>query len=394
METCDVLIAGGGPAGSTCAWALRQAGLDVVVADSAIFPRDKVCAGWITPQVVTDLQLDVEEYRDGRTYQPFMGFRVGVIGHRGDVDAAYDHPVSYGIRRCEFDEYLLQRSGARLRLGTPVSNIHREGRLWTVGDNLTTPMLVGAGGHFCPVARLLNRLNPDAALVVAQEAEFAIDPGDASSFSAEPERPELYFSRALNGYGWCVRKQNYLNVGFGHLDRHRLPSATAAFTAFLETEGKIPHHLSCRWKGHAYLLAGPPRRRIVDNGLLLIGDAAGLAYPQSGEGIRTAVESGLMAAATILEARGRYNRAQLEPYERRIRQRFGIGRTSSAVPQLLPRQLVRTMGPWLLRTPWFVRRVLVDRWFLHAQEPALCVSDTAFGKPAIGSRTVVRSVRL
>ncbi len=56
METCDVLIAGGGPAGSTCAWALRQAGLDVIVADKAIFPRDKVCAGWITPQVVTDLR--------------------------------------------------------------------------------------------------------------------------------------------------------------------------------------------------------------------------------------------------------------------------------------------------------------------------------------------------
>ncbi|HWF84283.1 MAG TPA: NAD(P)/FAD-dependent oxidoreductase [Vicinamibacterales bacterium] len=384
METCDVLIAGGGPAGSTCAWALCQAGLDVVVADKAIFPRDKVCAGWITPQVVADLQLDVEEYRDGRTYQPFMGFRVGVVGHRGDVDAAYDHPVSYGIRRCEFDEYLLQRSGARLRLGAPVSKIRREGRLWTVGDNLTTPMLVGAGGHFCPVARLLNGSNPDAALVVAQETEFAIDPGDASSFSAEAERPELYFSRALNGYGWCVRKQNYLNVGFGHLDRRTLPRATAEFAAFLETERKIPRHLSCRWKGHAYLLSGPPRRQIVDDGLLLIGDAAGLAYPQSGEGIRTAVESGLIAAATILEARGRYNSAHLESYERRVRQRFGIGPASGAASQLLPRRLVRMMGPWLLRTPWFVRHVLVDRWFLHARESALSPAFATAGSSPQG----------
>ena len=52
MTACDVLIVGGGPAGSTCAWKLRRPGLDVVVWDRQTFPRDKVCAGWITPQVV------------------------------------------------------------------------------------------------------------------------------------------------------------------------------------------------------------------------------------------------------------------------------------------------------------------------------------------------------
>ena len=52
MDRCDVLIVGGGPAGSSCAWRLVTAGLDVVVVDKANFPRDKVCAGWITPAVV------------------------------------------------------------------------------------------------------------------------------------------------------------------------------------------------------------------------------------------------------------------------------------------------------------------------------------------------------
>ena len=70
MENCDALIVGGGPAGSTCARKLRQAGLDVTVLDSSSFPRDKVCAGWITTQVVDDLGLDVDEYRVGRTFQP------------------------------------------------------------------------------------------------------------------------------------------------------------------------------------------------------------------------------------------------------------------------------------------------------------------------------------
>ena len=54
MDACEVLIVGGGPAGSACAWALRNRGCDVVVMDKATFPRDKVCAGWITPAVLDE----------------------------------------------------------------------------------------------------------------------------------------------------------------------------------------------------------------------------------------------------------------------------------------------------------------------------------------------------
>ena len=61
-ETCDVLIVGGGPAGSTCARTLQRAGLDVLIMDKSVFPRDKVCAGWITPQVVQELDFDVEDW--------------------------------------------------------------------------------------------------------------------------------------------------------------------------------------------------------------------------------------------------------------------------------------------------------------------------------------------
>ena len=127
MDTCDVLIVGGGPAGSACAWALHRAGLDVVVMDRATFPRDKVCAGWITPQVVDALRLDTNEYRQGRTFQPFAGFRVGLVGADRTVETRYDTAVSFGIRRCEFDEYLLRRSGARLTLGAPAAAIVRDG---------------------------------------------------------------------------------------------------------------------------------------------------------------------------------------------------------------------------------------------------------------------------
>jgi menaquinone-9 beta-reductase len=105
-----------------------------------------------------------------------------------------------------------------------------------------------------------------------------------------------------------------------------------------------------------------------------VGDAAGLAYPQSGEGIRPAIESGLIAASTIVQAQSRYGRSQLRPYEDQLRKRFGIGRGSSVVSQVLLQRLAPMVGPILLRTPLFVRHVLLNRWFLHAHEPALAVS--------------------
>src|SRR5438034_8817232 len=99
METCDCLIVGGGPAGSSCARALAAAGFDVIVLDKAEFPRDKVCAGWITPAVVDELQIDLDDFQRGRTLQPITGFRTSLIDGP-QIDTTYDRVVSYGIRRC------------------------------------------------------------------------------------------------------------------------------------------------------------------------------------------------------------------------------------------------------------------------------------------------------
>jgi geranylgeranyl reductase family protein len=372
MITCDVLIVGGGPAGSTCAWKLRQAGFDAVVLDRAIFPREKVCGGWITPQVVADLRLDVEDYRRGRIFQPITGFRTGTIGGRREIETSYKSSVSFGIRRREFDDYLLRRSGATVKSGTPIETIRREDERWIVNEAIAAPMLVGAGGHFCPVARLLNRdfdAAADAPLVVAQEVEFAVD--SSAAYTTAPEMPELYFCPDLKGYGWCFRKGNYINIGFGRADRHSLPKATAEFIAFLEDRNKIPRLASWRWRGHAYLLHDDIHRRVVDNGVLLVGDAAGLAYPQSGEGIRPAIESGLLAAEVIADTHGRYTRDRLDCYETRLRARFGTSRGARAVSSIVSAWTWTSLTTTLLGMPGFVRHMVLDRWFLHAHEAPL-----------------------
>jgi flavin-dependent dehydrogenase len=371
LERCDILIAGGGPAGSSCAWKLRRAGVDVVVMDKATFPRDKVCAGWITPQVVEDLEIDIGDYRRSRTFQPITGFRVGLIGANDAIEVTYDSPVSFGIRRCEFDHYLLERSKARLMLGQSASTIRRDGTEWIVNDTISTKMLVGAGGHFCPVARSMKAGTPSASVIAAQEVEFAIDPDDGDAFAIDEEVPELYFCQDLKGYGWCFRKQGYMNVGFGRLDSHGLPKRTSEFVEFLKQTRRIPADGEWRWRGHAYLLAGETGRNPIDEGVMLIGDAAGLAYPQSGEGIRPAIESGLMAASTIVRAAGTYTRHRLEPYAAALSERFGSSQVSRLLSDVIPHGVSIAIARRLLNSPWFVRHLVIDRWFLHAQQPAL-----------------------
>jgi flavin-dependent dehydrogenase len=375
MIHADVIVVGGGPAGSSCAWRLHRAGLDVVIWDRATFPRDKVCAGWITPQAVADLELDLDAYAAGRTLQPITGFRVGVIGRPHSRCVDYGRVVSYGIRRCEFDDYLLRRSGARLVLGTPVSGLRRASGAWIVNDRASAPVLVGAGGHWCPVARLLNPRARRGAVVVAQEAEVPLEPADRDGRSTAGATPELYFCDDFKGYGWVFRKQGYVNVGIGSLDPRARPAATAAFVDDLQARGvAAPTFPTSRWRGHAYRLSQPRSGRASGDGLLLAGDAIGLAYPQSGEGIRPAIESGLLAAETILEARADYSSARLAVYERRLASRFGDGHLPGSLSaRLMPDRAVPWIGARLLTLPWFVRRVVLDRWFLRAAEPALSV---------------------
>ena len=120
-----------------------------------------------------------------------------------------------------------------------------------------------------------------------------------------------------------------------------------------------------------YILYGHTCRTLFDDGVLLIGDAAGLAYPESGEGIRPAVESGLMAAQVIEGARADYRRANLRQYADRLTRRFGRRAPRTPTPGLLPARLKQRIAASLLATHWFSRHVLLDGWFLRARLPAL-----------------------
>jgi flavin-dependent dehydrogenase len=358
MTRCDALIVGGGPAGSTCARLLRSAEWDVRVVDRARFPRDKVCAGWLTPEVFPLLDLTPDEYRaTGLTLQAFTGFRTGLIGDRRLVATDYPQTVSYAIRRCEFDDFLLRRANVPVDQ-INVTSIARSGDGWIVNETIETRVLIGAGGHFCPVSRHLRGGRDTSEPVVAKEAEVKLD-GRATRVAEQT--PELFFCRDLEGYAWVVRKGDYVNVGLGRRDKNDFGDHLDAFARYLEDTGVLAGASSLKFHGHAYLAEGTGPRPIVDDGVLLIGDAVGLAYPESGEGIKPAIESGRLAAETLIASGGRARRADLRPYEDALR------RSHPPAPHAPgPLHGVKTaLGRALLGSRLFARHVVIDRWFLR-----------------------------
>ncbi len=292
MRSCEVLIVGGGPAGSSAAWRLKRAGCDVLVLDGASFPRLKLCAGWITPEVVRDLELDIGAYP--HRFLTFERMHLHVKGLHVPVRC-----VQHSIRRVEFDAWLLERSGAPV-LEHTVREIREEDGGYVIDGAFRARYLIGAGGTRCPVYRTLFRaLNPRAAELqtVTLEHEIEYDWRD-------PDCHLWFFEHGLPGYAWYVPKQNgWLNIGIGGMAERIKHSGQSIHEHWARLVRKLERGLArgahYEPTGYSYYLRG--NVEVVHRGNAFIaGDAAGLATRDMAEGIGPAVRSGLAAAESIL----------------------------------------------------------------------------------------------
>jgi len=293
MLESEVIIIGGGPAGSACAWKLKQEGVQTIILDKKKFPRHKTCAGWITPRVFSTIGLKPEEYPFGisffrRLNFHFFGIPLPVITRQ------------YSVRRYEFDHWLMDRSGVPVEYHE-ADDIRKENGYYIIDNKFRCRYLIGAGGTYCRVyGTFFKKANPRSRklLITAMEDEFEYDCPDKKCYL-------WFFEKGLPGYSWYVPKdKRYLNIGIGGklgalkdrgktiLDHWNLFIKKLEDRSLVDKKTFKPRALN-------YYLRQNINTVHMDNAFI-IGDAAGLATLDMGEGIGPAIESGLLAAISII----------------------------------------------------------------------------------------------
>lgn len=334
----DVIVVGGGPAGSACAAHLAAAGVSVVVLDRSAFPRDKVCGDFVGPAALVELKaLGVT---DEPGYARTNKIRDAALHLDGKPLIVRELPVldglpSYGrtIPRLTLDGWVLaaaRRAGATVVERAKVTVVERDADGVTVRADIDGRpaqwrgrLVVGADGSSSLTARTLRGDAPpkdDRIMAVRIYVAGITGPQDQA---------DLYFNGdSFPGYYWLFPTGGgEANLGLGML-LSTIPPSTEGLRDLLlrlcagdaalarRLGGAEPTGRVVGWPLTTY----NPRLALVHDRAVLVGDAAGLINPLNGEGIQYALQSGRWAAATILDAltAGDLSAARLRPYQRRV----------------------------------------------------------------------------
>lgn len=214
----DVLIVGGGPAGSSAAITAAKCGLKVCVLDKSIFPRDKLCGGLVTPRArsvfesVFGLAWRDDLFRESSNIDFIAGEKV--------LANLVDYKKLYFTMRKDFDFYLLslaEKQGAEIRQGVSVDSVDLSTCTLSTsqGDKLTFKTLIGCDGVNSVVAKHIfgQSFNPKS-IGFGLEVEVPI-----SEEFGQSDLVEIDFAGATWGYGWMFPKQHSVTIGVGGIHR-------------------------------------------------------------------------------------------------------------------------------------------------------------------------------
>lgn len=307
----DVVIIGGSLAGAACARELERLGVDAVALERDRFPRAKVCGGFLSPgavDCVERLGLLDEVRKAGAVDVRSARVRAGSV----EVEIPFERP-GLGISRSTLDDIVAR--GARVRQGCAVRDVKRG----FVVDGITCSAVIDAAGK---LSRFTKRQGVQ---------EFGIQ-----YVEHEPRGDVLDFWFFEDGYGGGVSIEG---------DRSNF--------CFLIKKDALPRYLDRK----GCLVTGPLAYDRLPGEFIAIGDAAGMVDPFCGEGMRHAMETGILAAQVV--ARGIRRRARYEEmkweyeamWERRWARRRAVGAAMRRTRRYFGSAL-RLAPAWLLNRMW------------------------------------------
>jgi geranylgeranyl reductase family protein len=302
MFDCDVLVVGAGPAGSVAAYRLAEAGCRVILVDAGAFPREKACGGGLQQRALAYLPRDAREVFKSSLRKTNFSFALG-----DRFSKTSNSPLVYGVLRTEFDELLLRDAadmGVAVREKVRVVSAEVQpgfALAHTSAGDVRARYIVGADGANSVVGRLLNS-RENFFWQVALYCEIPLPRIRERTLSQEAMRVDLGTLPA--GYGWLFPKGETVNVGVGG------PLAMARnlrsyFRAFLRSEHLLDDFTPAAHISGHLLPTMTERTTVAGASAVLVGDAAGLVEPLTGEGISHACQSGELAARSIVRHFGK-----------------------------------------------------------------------------------------
>jgi flavin-dependent dehydrogenase len=335
----DVIVVGGGPAGSTAALSLAAAGARVRVLDRAEFPRNKPCGGGLSMRVLVRFPYLQGALERIATHYVSRLYLEGPDGRSAVIESA--EPAALMIRRVEFDALLLalaREAGAEVVSGVEVVQARQDDERVTLtsrdGRQFHAPIVIAADGVHSVVARRLG-INPGwpadtVALDMMEETARArlrdVDPstlwvsygydgrardaqGSRSGHGGAAAAAEQTPHATGQGYAYIFPKRDHVNVGIGYV-----------LSQFRERAGRPPYQLQREFVDHLrargilegesvranftpfIIPVGGPLRRPGRGRVLLAGDAGGFVNGFTAEGIYYAMVTGQLAARAACEA--------------------------------------------------------------------------------------------
>ena len=287
MLTVDVLIIGGGPAGSSLGYSLQKAGLICCIVDKAAFPRKKLCGGLLT-QKTADLIEDI--FGDVSFPCEYTTKNIRLFLGNENLSRVQTDSNFYLVNRVDFDFYFIRQYlgvGGILFDNTTVKKVNLEtnSAMLSSREEIHYKVLVGADGANSQVRKYIDsKYRPNAMCL-----EFDSPANEIG------DEIQVYFSTLRSGYGWCFPKKGYYTVGIGGEIKVN-QDIKKSFKLFYRSINKTAGSENITG---ALIPFGRYVKVPCKGNILLVGDAAGLVDPITGEGIYFAFLSAMYASEAI-----------------------------------------------------------------------------------------------